>query len=453
MPTTLALDTTNSGILLLRLDRPERLNAINEVMGGELRETCATIAADANLKRFGPDNHWRPLLLVAWAEFEARAGAHDRAAEFARQALALRGKLIPTRATASDLTDLAETIDWGKYPELAIELFATARPLVAAAFGDPSPELCVATRNHGSLLYRRGKRADGAGLIRQAGAMADKLGSRLPADERVWVLRDRGTVARDRGEWADAAADLGRAVALARSNLPAGSAGRRDLPLDHAGALVGGGRLAEAVPVVEEYRKAATAGKPTDAARAGADRLAAIVRLAAGDADGYRTAVRAMAARYARSADLNALLRFTWAAGLGADPADWDAADAAARLAAALVRYPKFAWGHRGRALALVRAGDPWGAGAALEKVTGDPWPAEEAIRGLIAVARGDAAAAAGHLRRAEELTAAQAPSERNPFAYADTLWGDRLDAAILLDELRSHVVPNLAPAPREKHG
>src|SRR5207253_1651720 len=149
-----------------------------------------TELADANLKRFGPDNHWRPLLLVAWAEFEARAGAHDRAAEFARQALALRGKLIPTRATASDLTDLAETIDWGKYPELAIELFATARPLAAAAFGDPSPELCVATRNHGSLLYRRGKRADGAGLIRQAGAMADKLGSRLPADERVWVLRD-----------------------------------------------------------------------------------------------------------------------------------------------------------------------------------------------------------------------------------------------------------------------
>jgi hypothetical protein len=67
----------------------------------------------------------------------------------------------------------------------------------------------------------------------------------------------------------------------------------------------------------------------------------------------------------------------------------------------------------------------------------------------LIAVARGESAAAGDHLRRAGELTAAQAPSEKNPFAYQDTLWSDRLDAAILLDELRRAVNPGLAPPPR----
>lgn len=46
MPTTLKLDTPRPGTVVLRLDRPDRLNAINEVMVRELKEACATIGAD-----------------------------------------------------------------------------------------------------------------------------------------------------------------------------------------------------------------------------------------------------------------------------------------------------------------------------------------------------------------------------------------------------------------------
>ena len=44
--TTLELDSSRPGSLLLRLNRPERLNAINEVMVRELGDTCTAIASD-----------------------------------------------------------------------------------------------------------------------------------------------------------------------------------------------------------------------------------------------------------------------------------------------------------------------------------------------------------------------------------------------------------------------
>ena len=46
MPTTLKLDTAQSGTLVLTLDRPECLNAINEVMVAELQDAFATIGRD-----------------------------------------------------------------------------------------------------------------------------------------------------------------------------------------------------------------------------------------------------------------------------------------------------------------------------------------------------------------------------------------------------------------------
>jgi enoyl-CoA hydratase/carnithine racemase len=44
--TTLELDTSRPGTVLLRLNRPERLNAINEAMVRELQEACAAIEPD-----------------------------------------------------------------------------------------------------------------------------------------------------------------------------------------------------------------------------------------------------------------------------------------------------------------------------------------------------------------------------------------------------------------------
>ena len=48
--TTLSLESPNPGTLLLRLNRPKRLNAIDEVMAGELKEACATIASDRAIR-------------------------------------------------------------------------------------------------------------------------------------------------------------------------------------------------------------------------------------------------------------------------------------------------------------------------------------------------------------------------------------------------------------------
>ena len=70
---------------------------------------------------------------------------------------------------------------------------------------------------------------------------------------------------------------------------------------------------------------------------------------------------------------------------------------------------------------------------AALARVPRGPWPFDHAARGLAALLRGDAAAAREHLRR------------------ADTHWADRLDAAVLIEELRSALDPSSAPRPRPK--
>jgi enoyl-CoA hydratase len=47
---TLTVERPVEGVALVRLNRPERLNAINEVLLGDLRETCAAIAADRGIR-------------------------------------------------------------------------------------------------------------------------------------------------------------------------------------------------------------------------------------------------------------------------------------------------------------------------------------------------------------------------------------------------------------------
>jgi enoyl-CoA hydratase/carnithine racemase len=49
-PTALAVETPSAGVALVRLDRPERLNAINEVLLGELLALCAVISADPEVR-------------------------------------------------------------------------------------------------------------------------------------------------------------------------------------------------------------------------------------------------------------------------------------------------------------------------------------------------------------------------------------------------------------------
>jgi enoyl-CoA hydratase len=46
---TLIVQTPRAGVVILQLNRPERLNAINEIMVGELRQTIATLATDTSV--------------------------------------------------------------------------------------------------------------------------------------------------------------------------------------------------------------------------------------------------------------------------------------------------------------------------------------------------------------------------------------------------------------------
>lgn len=46
---TLSVQTPRAGVVVLQLNRPERLNAINEVMVGELRQTVAALGADTSV--------------------------------------------------------------------------------------------------------------------------------------------------------------------------------------------------------------------------------------------------------------------------------------------------------------------------------------------------------------------------------------------------------------------
>src|ERR1700761_3258429 len=46
---TLSVQTPRAGVVVLQLNRPERLNAINDVMVGELRQTVAALAADSSV--------------------------------------------------------------------------------------------------------------------------------------------------------------------------------------------------------------------------------------------------------------------------------------------------------------------------------------------------------------------------------------------------------------------
>jgi len=49
MPSTLELDRPRPGVVVVRLNRPERLNAINEVMQTELTQTLGDLAADPSV--------------------------------------------------------------------------------------------------------------------------------------------------------------------------------------------------------------------------------------------------------------------------------------------------------------------------------------------------------------------------------------------------------------------
>ncbi|MBA4066459.1 MAG: hypothetical protein C0501_22655 [Isosphaera sp.] len=407
----------------------------------------------ANLAQFGPDSHWRGLLLLQRAEFEAAFGDLPAAAGHAAKAadLVRRGKLYPNKESCQRLIRAGEEL---ARPGLSAagkatvrELFAAARDFVGRAFGPRTREMAVALSTEGWGLYRTGDRAGGAARLAEAEPLAGLMTGRDDGERRdLWYTL--GVVAEAQGRFADAIEYYRKAFAVSRSK------GWAQARLDDAWGLVeahaGAGSFADALPPLADIRRWQVAARAAESEVAWADLALAAVRLGTGDRDAYRSDIRVMLKRFEKSADVNPLARTAWAVGLAAD-ADPDAARAAAdRLAAALKQSPRFAWGHRGLALARLRAGDMAAAEAALTAAgSAGQVPFDAALRGLCAASRGDPAAAGVFLKRADEAVAAGRPSEGNPFAFADTNWLDRLLADLLLDELRAALDPHLAPRPR----
>jgi tetratricopeptide (TPR) repeat protein len=410
----------------------------------------------ANKKQFGDENFWRPILLLKRVDFEVEYGTRDRAIPFAREALALadKGRLIPNRHTAKSLYEAAKSLGIrNATPEakaLAKRLFAHAHPTIDRAYGNPSKEKAILLRDHGDRLYMMGDRPGGTDLLERADRMAASLPEPLADRDANWLAYYLGRGELARGRYPDAERYFRRALTLSRKFPESDLGDRIDDAHGLAEALVGQGRAKakEAVPLLEEARRWAVARKAAPAEVMAAERLLAAVRLAAGEQGDYRADIGKMVARYAQSKDLNTQSNLIRAAGLAGGVPTWDAGDSARKMVPRLSAF----W-HRSRALALLRADDLTGAELEVKKAVAAARrvdPLDEAIRGLAALRRGDIGAARACLWRAESLIEAEKPSAANPFAYADSVWINRLTNDLLVADLRVGLpAPDLAPPPR----
>jgi hypothetical protein len=408
----------------------------------------------ANRERFGPDNPWRTVILLHRARFELGQNKPDAALAAARGAIELfgRGKFLATPGALVDVFQAAKALGRSPAPELraaARELFAALRPRVARVFGPASPEAVILLTQEGRFLYDVGDRRAAAGRFDEARELSARLPALDPAEANA-LLFWCGRLELDRGAFAKAEEHF-RAAAAAAGKMSFQTAYDRE---EHArllgDTLAAQGRYAEAVPLFEEVRRQRNGRGAVEHDRAWADMRVATAQLAAGDRAGYRKTVAGLFQKFGKSNDINVLARVVWGAALAADPDGWDLAATEARFGATFQPGTAYPWGYRVLALVRVRAGKFEEAEAALRKA-GAVHPADHFIRGLIAAARGDRAAARTLLAKGDDLIAAQRPSAENPFAYAGRLWHVDLEAELLRSELRAAVAVPAAPPPREK--
>jgi serine/threonine protein kinase len=415
----------------------------------------------ANARQFGPDNHWRAALLLGRVQFESVFGSLAQAQSYAEQALPLirKGKIANQKALSIALLQASKEFARPSLPEagraVAHELLAITRQYVENLYGQQSREMCIALRVEGECRYALGDRAPGAARLAEAEPLA-RLFSRGSDDEELHDLfAALGNVANAQGRFADGKKYYTQALDITLRN-----DWNRHTRLNDAWgvvqSLVGQKNYREAIPVLMDIRKWTNTGKVAELDLTWIDLSLASVRLASGGHDGYQSDLRSMAKQYEKSTNTDTLARLAWALALSPDASISEATDLEKRLSAALKRYPQFAWGHWALALLALRAGDIEGAEAAL-KAGGALWKTQElalypSISGLCAAKRGDLPTARTHLRKAEELIAAEKPSEKHPFAYADINWVDRLLADVLVEELHDKLAPREpAPPPRQK--
>jgi serine/threonine protein kinase len=398
-----------------------------------------TEVESANRNRFGPQNPWRAVILLKRARFEYQQG--DTAA--AKTALAPAVELVRAEKFLPDGHSLDELFQTARVvgaapgePELhaaARELFAALRPLVAKTYGERTNEMMILTSEEAERAYLTGDRPAAQQKVDDGLRIAAGL-ARLNIAHWTGMFYLNGRLAMDRGQFAAAEGFFRDAIDKSRilSDFPA-----EDLRTYHeyrGRALAAQARYPEAAAAFIEARKQ-LGSKGTPAALLWADFEVATAQLAAGNRPAYDAALAKVVTRCEDRTDAATLSRLAWAGGLAKDK--WDAAAFEPKYAAALADA-KDPWAWRGLALVRLRAKKLDGVEEALDKAGSPPAPADHLIRGLLAVARDDKAAAKAELAKADALAAARRATAANPYPHADRAWHTQVEEAILRAELRA---------------
>ncbi|EUA55954.1 enoyl-CoA hydratase/isomerase family protein [Mycobacterium intracellulare 1956] len=147
MPTTLELDRPGDGVAVLRLNRPQRLNAINETMQTELRGLLGDLAVDATVRAVvltgagrgfcaGIDvRDFGPSMLEASAPALERMRFQERMAALAEAVRALPQPVIA--AVNGPCVGAASRCAWPRTSESARPPPLSATP--PSCWGSPAP--------------------------------------------------------------------------------------------------------------------------------------------------------------------------------------------------------------------------------------------------------------------------------------------------------------------------
>jgi tetratricopeptide (TPR) repeat protein len=395
------------------------------------------------------------------SQFEAEQGFLERALVFQRQAIALtkQGRFLVTSWCLIQFFDTAKALGRATDPKMreavgvAIrEMYEALRSLVTRVYGPKSAEMVILRTTEGRFLYDRGDRTEADKCFTEARALLAGVPDIEPSEANT-LLYWSGALEMDRGEFAKAERCFRDALALTK-RMPEQTVGdRKEDAIQMANALVALGRFAEAVPFLDLVRRLKEEQKLPEKELAMAYLQVAECQCAAGDLSGYQKTLDQMFRLYGKSADVNILVRLAWATGLGT-AADPRTVELETRFATAFGPTVSFPWGYRGLALLRLRAGKFDAVEPAIARAGKTAHAVDHALRGLMAVERGDRVAARDHLTKAEALAAIATPTAEKPFPFAGASaypWNQHVETAILITELRAALAPPVAPAPRPR--
>jgi len=407
------------------------------------RELFAKIDA-ANVERFGPRNQWRTRLLLARSEFESDHGNdEDRAEKFGREALEeiAAGRFHRTREMSHAIVDAGMALVRDGRGAVGAELLRASRELVKANHGAGGWQYCSVVINEGRGRLSAGDVPAARECLREAEKLAESLSPPLTKYLRRHLARLKANLHLSVGKSSEAEAEFRQVLANSRELPPEDFDLRQEDADAVAGALAEQRKFKEALPFAEEAAKMADERKAKEAIRAHAHGAVALLQLAAGDMAGYDKSFQQMLTTFWASIRSDTLAALALVGGASKSNSAFKLNESAARLEATLakLKQPSVQVWH-GLALLRLRAGQFADVDSAMAKIGTPKSPIDFAILGLAARARGDVTAARANLAQAEAAVARFAPSEAKPNAGGIGSWVERLQASLLLAELRSAI-------------